>query len=59
MIGVKALTFSVGQNSALDTDCFETVQFFDGLDDNAEILKEIPFEYTNAGNSICLHDEFQ
>ena len=53
MIGVKALTFSVDQNNALDTDCFEAAQFFDGLDENAEILKEIPFEYTNAGNSIC------
>ena len=52
MIGVKFVTFSVDKNSALDTGCFEVVQFFDGLDEDAEILKEIPFEYTSAGNPI-------
>ena len=53
MIGLKSLTFSVDQNSALDTGCFEVVGFFDGVDENAEILNEIPFEYINAGYSIC------
>ena len=50
MIGVKFVTFSVDQNSALDTGCFEVAQFFDGLDENAEILKRfhlnIPVQVT-------------
>ena len=58
MIGVKFVTFSVDQNSALDTGCFEVVQFFDGLDENAEKLKEIPFEYTSTGNPIFCTKNF-
>ena len=52
MIGVSFSKFNIDQNSEVDSGCYEIVRFFDGLDKNANMIKEIPFEYTSAGDLL-------